>query len=288
MKTFNSSVNKLDIYVDAQMLYKQLYLMQKRITKNDRKHLYPWILISSLDMAKYISLAKRVVSKQLEYIETALSVFETIKLVVRSCIDLSIIKFSGDKIELFNIIARIDKSFDKWYSYKSDMMNKSIIKIEQKRKEELKNIINEAIYGNANVSHEQSTEITNTTVKPMLLSSFIKNHPIFMNRDSYEMISKNVHDNKSWLCIYGSSQDDMTKGSIRETAASIPGFIGTFSQGSEVKHACIYRYEHGIIVISGTKNKTVINYVITGSRSFLEMIEQILLYDKIDFENIIE
>lgn len=123
----NKPIDKLDIYVAAQELYCILYKMQFSLSKKDRLALYPYILIESQKLSTNIALAHRVKSKQIEYLENLIGVFEGLKMTLRCMIQMNIIENDSYKVRIFSIIADIDKNLDKWFAYCSDRVNKRIM-----------------------------------------------------------------------------------------------------------------------------------------------------------------
>ena len=124
-------IDKLDIYVECQTLIKLIYEMQFTLNKKDRLALYPFLIDKSLKIPGFIAKAKRC--KEIEYqsLQEMIAAFEEIKMILRIMIDEKIITSDSIKIRIFTSICAIDRNLDKWYSYKSDQVNKKIMSSKQ-------------------------------------------------------------------------------------------------------------------------------------------------------------
>ena len=286
-----SKIDKIDIYVTAQAIYKKLYLLQLKITKRDRAFLYPWILILALDVTKYISLVKRVKTKSLEYIEMLIGTFETLKLTIRSMVELGIIQDNGDKAELFSYIASIDDSLDKWYKYKSDIFSKHIIHDEQHLKDIIKEtLIDVSIIRPEDVTYEKVKELNSLrTVKQCTLKYFLENRPLYMNSKIIDALNREMRNPKEWNVIYGRSKDELIKGSIHNIIKKIPCLIEQIpGKGAGPKYFHIYKFDDGWLCISGTQVKTNINFIIAHRNMFIKSNKDIIFYDDVNIESIDE
>lgn len=285
-------IDKLDIYVSAQNLFKKIYYMKNRISKADRKMLYPHLLDMAIKVAADVALAKRVKTKSLEYLETLIADFETLKLTLRSCVDLNIIKEPRDKAELFSCIALIDGSLDKWYSYKSDMINKVLLKRESEMRQELRKCVTEQLHADlvkngiipdVNVAEEKRT--SSNKISLYSVKEFLIERPVYINKKIIEDITRNMKTLNNWRCTYGCSRDDVTKGSIHEISKKIAGLNDTLcSKGVGRHYAYIYKYEHGWLCISGTNSKSVTDFIVIGDNQFFKDWGKHIFYDEIDYE----
>ena len=293
MASKTTPIDKIDIYVSAQNLYKKIYSMQDRINKKDREHLYPDLLHMALKIAADVALAKRVKTKSLEYIETLIADFEMLKLTLRSCVSMRIINEPRDKIELFSYIALIDASLDKWYSYKSDIVNKALIKRDNEMRTELKKCVTEQIHQDL-IKHgiipEDVYEDNTVHGVPKLLKlgsikQFMIDRPVYLNKKIIEDITRHMKDVSEWKCIYGCSRDDAIKGSIHEISKKIAGLNDTLSNKGVGRHyAYIYKYGHGWLCISGTQSKAVTNFLVLGTEQFFKDWSKYIFYDQIDYD----
>lgn len=286
-------IDKLDIYVTAQNLFKKIYQMKNRINKADREMLYPRLLDMATKVAADVALAKRVKTRSLEYLETLIADFEMLKLTLRSCVQMGIIKERRDKTELFSFIALIDASLDKWYSYKSDMINKTLLKRESEMRQELRKCVTEQLHADlirngimpkdpveTSERISSSNKITLSSIKQFLID-----RPVYINKKIIEDITRNMKDLNGWRCTYGCSRDDVTKGSIHEISKKIAGLNDTLcSKGVGRHYAYIYKYEHGWLCISGTNSKSVTDFIVLGDDQFFRDWSKYIFYDEIDYE----
>src|SRR5574344_705530 len=106
--------DKLGIYVDVYNLYNVIFEAQFQMTKTNRIILGDKMLQKCEDLFGHIAMANNLRDRRIEYIDTFISEFETLKIELRLACEKSIVSEDKTKLALFSHVARIDEGIGKW------------------------------------------------------------------------------------------------------------------------------------------------------------------------------